>query len=105
MDLLEASVQDLADKYKLSVEERAEEQLTIKVVNDHHRIKFNKTKDCYTMSGDFYYFKFNEKDLSQDITQRYTYNKTLRELKKKGFFLQNEKTETDGSIHITFGKF
>lgn len=61
----------------------------------------------YEIVADWYgiHSHINQQQFIQQISQRYAYNLTIAKLVEKGFYLQQEASETDGSMVLTMSRY
>lgn len=61
----------------------------------------------YEVVADWYgiHSHINQQQFIQQIGQRYAYNLTIAKLVEQGFYLQQEASETDGSMVLTMSRY
>ena len=61
----------------------------------------------YEIVADWYgiHSHINQQQFIQQIGQRYAYNLTIAKLVEQGFYLQQEASETDGSMVLTMSRY
>jgi len=75
--------------------------LVVVGARDRYDIGFKLNGDKTEIVGDFSMMGVNEKKFRDEVTQKYSYAKILKALKKKGYTGIRERVEKDGTIKLS----
>jgi hypothetical protein len=81
--------------------QRRRVEVKVPTRNRGYDIGFSKSGDAYEMIADWWGIKdVNQRQLTQQLSQRYAYHAAKAKLEGQGFALVNEESQADGRIHM-----